>query len=179
MVVKVVDVLVDVEVLAAAWRWKLQQGAEIDLTPSLSWPAPIITHEAEIQANITIASALLADFFERGKKLVALTRIDPIFDGDQYWPAIVLNPDEIAHSGQHVATTDNVGAGGERSMSGHVFGLAVGHREVVVDRVDDAVDAAAIGIVNGRIAWAETIPDRRSPPPNLYSLGQLLFDAAL
>jgi hypothetical protein len=41
-------------------------------------------------------------------------------------------------------------------MSGHVFGLAVGHREVVVDRVDDAGDAAAIGIVDGRIAWAET-----------------------
>jgi hypothetical protein len=35
-------------------------------------------------------------------------------------------------------------------MSGHVFGLSVGHLEVVVDGVDDTVDAAAIGIVNGR-----------------------------
>ena len=41
-------------------------------------------------------------------------------------------------------------------MSGHVFGLAVGDIEVVGDRVDDAVDAAAIGIINRRIAWAET-----------------------
>jgi hypothetical protein len=38
----------------------------------------------------TIASALLAKFFERREKLVALARIDPIFDGDQYWSAIVL-----------------------------------------------------------------------------------------
>jgi predicted MFS family arabinose efflux permease/quinol monooxygenase YgiN len=27
------------------WRWKLQTGAEIDLTPSMHWPAPVITHE--------------------------------------------------------------------------------------------------------------------------------------
>ena len=52
------------------------------------------------------------------------------------------------------AIADDVGPGGERSMAGHVFGLAVGDREVVVDRIDDAVNAAAIGIVNGRIAWA-------------------------
>jgi hypothetical protein len=51
---------------------------------------------------------------------------------------------------QHVAITNDVGPGGERSMSGHVFGLSVGHLEVVVDGVDDTVDAAAIGIVNGR-----------------------------
>jgi len=29
------------------WRWKLQTGAGIDLTPSMHWPAPIITHEVE------------------------------------------------------------------------------------------------------------------------------------
>jgi MFS family permease len=45
------------------WRWKLQQGAEIDLTPSLSWPAPIITHEVE---------------HDRGPVLVTVEyRIDP------------------------------------------------------------------------------------------------------
>jgi predicted MFS family arabinose efflux permease len=27
------------------WRWKLQTGAGIDLTPSMHWPAPIVTHE--------------------------------------------------------------------------------------------------------------------------------------
>jgi hypothetical protein len=29
------------------WRWKLQTGAGIDLTPSMHWPAPVVTHELE------------------------------------------------------------------------------------------------------------------------------------
>jgi hypothetical protein len=29
------------------WRWKLQTGADLDLTPSMKWPAPITTHEIE------------------------------------------------------------------------------------------------------------------------------------
>jgi len=29
------------------WRWKLQTSAATDLTPSMHWPAPILTHEIE------------------------------------------------------------------------------------------------------------------------------------
>jgi hypothetical protein len=29
------------------WRWKLQTGAGIDLTPSMHWPAPVATDEIE------------------------------------------------------------------------------------------------------------------------------------
>jgi MFS family permease len=29
------------------WRWKLQTGTEIDLTPSMHWPTPMLTHEVE------------------------------------------------------------------------------------------------------------------------------------
>ena len=29
------------------WRWKLQTGAGIDLTPSMHWPAPIVAHDVE------------------------------------------------------------------------------------------------------------------------------------
>ena len=29
------------------WRWKLQSGIAIDLTPSMHWPAPILAHEIE------------------------------------------------------------------------------------------------------------------------------------
>jgi hypothetical protein len=29
------------------WRWKLQTAAGIDLTPSVHWPTPVITHEVE------------------------------------------------------------------------------------------------------------------------------------
>jgi MFS family permease len=33
--------------IAVTWRWKLQTGAELDLTPSMHWPAPITTHAIE------------------------------------------------------------------------------------------------------------------------------------
>jgi MFS family permease len=29
------------------WRWKLQDAAGVDLTPSMHWPAPVVTHEVE------------------------------------------------------------------------------------------------------------------------------------
>ena len=29
------------------WRWKLQTGTGIDLTPSMHWPEPIVAHEVE------------------------------------------------------------------------------------------------------------------------------------
>src|SRR6266436_3981210 len=29
------------------WRWKLQTGAGLDLSPSMHWPEPIIAHEVE------------------------------------------------------------------------------------------------------------------------------------
>jgi hypothetical protein len=45
------------------WRWKLQTGAGLDLTPSMHWPAPIVANEVEQ---------------DRGPVLVAVEyRIDP------------------------------------------------------------------------------------------------------
>lgn len=29
------------------WRWKLQTGAGVDLTPSMHWPTPVLTHKVE------------------------------------------------------------------------------------------------------------------------------------
>jgi hypothetical protein len=29
------------------WRWKLQTGEALDLTPSTQWPAPVVTHAVE------------------------------------------------------------------------------------------------------------------------------------
>ena len=36
-----------VAVIPLTWRWKLQTGAGLDLTPSMHWPAPITTREIE------------------------------------------------------------------------------------------------------------------------------------
>ena len=34
-------------VIPLTWRWKLQTGAELDLTPSMHWPVPVTTCEIE------------------------------------------------------------------------------------------------------------------------------------
>jgi MFS family permease len=50
-------------VIPLTWRWKLQTGAELDLTPSMHWPAPVTTREIE---------------HDRGPVLVTVEyRIDP------------------------------------------------------------------------------------------------------
>jgi predicted MFS family arabinose efflux permease len=52
-----------VAVIPITWRWKLQTGADVDLTPSMHWPAPITTREIE---------------HDRGPVLVTVEyRIDP------------------------------------------------------------------------------------------------------
>jgi quinol monooxygenase YgiN len=33
--------------IALTWRWKLQSGAGLDLAPSMHWPAPLLTIDAE------------------------------------------------------------------------------------------------------------------------------------
>ncbi|WP_028167764.1 MFS transporter [Bradyrhizobium elkanii] len=33
--------------IGLSWSWKLQSGAEIDLTPSMHWPVPVLTIDAE------------------------------------------------------------------------------------------------------------------------------------
>lgn len=58
------------------WRWKLQQGAEIDLTPSLSWPAPITTHEVEHDRGpVLVTVEYRIDPRERDQFLAALERL--------------------------------------------------------------------------------------------------------
>jgi MFS family permease len=34
-----------------SWRWKLKRGAELDLTPSMSWPQPIVSADVAVDAN--------------------------------------------------------------------------------------------------------------------------------
>ncbi|HTZ53633.1 MAG TPA: MFS transporter [Candidatus Acidoferrum sp.] len=34
-----------------SWRWKLQRGAQFDLTPSMSWPPPIVSDDVEVDAS--------------------------------------------------------------------------------------------------------------------------------
>jgi MFS family permease len=36
-----------VAVIPLTWRWKLGTGADVDLTPSMHWPEPMLTHDVE------------------------------------------------------------------------------------------------------------------------------------
>jgi MFS family permease len=33
--------------IPATWRWKLQTGADVDLTSSMHWPTPVVSHDIE------------------------------------------------------------------------------------------------------------------------------------
>lgn len=33
--------------IPATWSWKLQTGANVDLTPSMHWPTPVVSHDIE------------------------------------------------------------------------------------------------------------------------------------
>jgi MFS family permease len=36
-----------VAAIPLTWRWKLGTGADVDLTPSMHWPDPVVTHDVE------------------------------------------------------------------------------------------------------------------------------------
>ncbi len=58
------------------WRWKLQTGAAIDLTPSMHWPAPIVTQEIECDQGpvlVTVEYRIVAK--DREAFLAALQRL--------------------------------------------------------------------------------------------------------
>lgn len=58
------------------WRWKLQTGAEIDLTPSTHWPAPAITHVVEYdQGPVLVTVEYQVEPRNREAFLTALERL--------------------------------------------------------------------------------------------------------
>jgi predicted MFS family arabinose efflux permease/quinol monooxygenase YgiN len=57
------------------WRWKLQTGAGIDLTPSMHWPAPLITREIEHdQGPVLVVVEYRIDSRNREEFLAALEK---------------------------------------------------------------------------------------------------------
>jgi len=58
------------------WRWKLQTGARVDLTPSLHWPAPITTrHVKGDQGPVLVVVEYRVDPRNREAFLTALERL--------------------------------------------------------------------------------------------------------
>jgi hypothetical protein len=118
--------------VGAKGRDKIRPGLhEADQLGRIGWRVlqGTIDHPHHVVVELLRGSK---DFADGRKRLVG----DGLILG---FVGLDLGPDEIAHSGQHVAITDDVRPRGERSMSGHVLGLTVGDLEIVVrDRADKA-----------------------------------------
>jgi hypothetical protein len=58
------------------WRWKLQTAVDIDLTPSMHWPAPVVSHEVEPDRGpVLITVEYRIDPRDREPFLVALGKL--------------------------------------------------------------------------------------------------------
>jgi MFS family permease len=58
------------------WRWHLQTGADLDLTPSMHWPAPIVSHDvAEDRGPVLVTVEYRIDPKDRAQFLAALDRL--------------------------------------------------------------------------------------------------------
>jgi hypothetical protein len=71
------------------WRWKLQTAAKLDLTPSLQWPAPIVSLEVNADRGPVLVTVeyRLADDKNRAAFLAALERVrrERLRDGAYTW----------------------------------------------------------------------------------------------
>jgi MFS family permease len=62
--------------IPVTWRWKLQTGAGIDLTPSMHWPVPIVTREIERdQGPVLVLIEYRIDPRDREPFLAAIERL--------------------------------------------------------------------------------------------------------
>jgi quinol monooxygenase YgiN len=58
------------------WRWHLQTGADVDLTPSMHWPAPVVSREVEgDRGPVLVTVDYRIDPAERAQFLAALDRL--------------------------------------------------------------------------------------------------------
>jgi MFS family permease len=85
------------------WRWKLQTGADLDLTPSMHWPEPISTHDIEADRGpvlVTVEYRIRPDdramFLDAVTKLADERRRDGAFDWDVF--------EDLAQQGRFVET---------------------------------------------------------------------------
>jgi MFS family permease len=85
------------------WRWKLQTGAESDLSPSMHWPTPIVTREVEAdQGPVLVTVEYLVDPKDRDAFLTALEHLacERRRDGAYAWGVF----EDVAQRGRFVET---------------------------------------------------------------------------
>jgi MFS family permease len=58
------------------WRWKVGTGAGVDLTPSMHWPEPTVTHDvARHEGPVLVTAEYRIDPRERGRFLAAMDEL--------------------------------------------------------------------------------------------------------
>jgi predicted MFS family arabinose efflux permease len=63
-------------IIPLTWRWHLQTGAEVDLTPSMHWPVPIVSRELEQDRGpVLVTVEYRIDPAQRRPFLAALDRL--------------------------------------------------------------------------------------------------------
>ena len=63
-------------IIPLTWRWHLQTGADVDLTPSMHWPAPIVSRELdEDRGPVLVTVEYRIDPAQRRDFLAALDRL--------------------------------------------------------------------------------------------------------
>jgi hypothetical protein len=71
------------------WRWKLRTTGAVDLTPSMSWPVPIVSDDAEEGDGPVLVTLeyIIADPNDRERLLTALERLrhERMRDGAYHW----------------------------------------------------------------------------------------------
>jgi MFS family permease len=90
-------------VIPFTWRWKLQTGEEIDLTPSMHWPTPILARELEQDRGpVLVTVEYRIDPRDREKFLGALEKLarERRRDGAYAWGVF----EDAAEEGRMVET---------------------------------------------------------------------------
>jgi MFS family permease len=132
--------------IALTWRWKLQSGAGVDLSPSMHWPAPLLAIEADTDRGpvlVTVEYRIAPD--KRDTFLGAIRNLGQQRqqDGAYFWDVF----EDAAESGRFVETF---------MVSSWLEHLRQHHRVTNADRVlQDAIrglGAAAVPKVTHLIA---------------------------
>jgi len=85
------------------WRWKLQKGAGIDLTPSMHWPTPVVSAEVPEDAGpVMVTIEYKVDPGRRDAFLAALHHqaAERRRDGAYWWGVF----EDVGHPGRFVET---------------------------------------------------------------------------
>jgi predicted MFS family arabinose efflux permease len=92
-----------VAAVPVTWGWKLQTGADVDLTPSMHWPAPLRSSDIERDRGPVLVAVAYqikpedqAAFIEAVSKLGYARRRDGAYDWGIY--------EDVGHAGRYVET---------------------------------------------------------------------------